>query len=543
MGLATALIISVLAALVPISILILADGIAEHDYAQHLVQERLSTKAHGIASALGESFHIAERMVISNALDPQVRQSPTYCHESFARTGKIQHFLIDAKRIDRNGTILCAMVPFDHAVSIAGRSWWHDPATRKGLALNGPFTDVLTGKSVIQVSLPIFTPAGQFDGVISTSIDAELLRQIMARQMSGSGASAIVAANGAVLVKTGSPFGDPSPRFDVAHVSDISDASGQRWVYTSSPLSQRLYVVYAEPLSGIFSALRLQYIFSLLSPIIVILWTCLAIWAALYWFVLRWLDRLKRMTLAFAAGDYSAADPSMSAAPRELRALGEELQAMARSISARDGTLRDHVAANNAMVHEVNHRVKNNLQMVMSFLGIQAVRTSNLQARRAITQAETRVGAMATIARLLYDYRAGGEQGEVDFGLLLDQLISQWRNRAPATIALSTDVQPAVLPLDVAVPLSLFALEAVANAQSHAFGRKLEGDIVVSFEGNEQRGVLSVVDNGRGFDVNRASAGLGQELLESYAGQVGGELSIHSSHDFGTVVRLAYPRV
>jgi hypothetical protein len=94
-----------------------------------------------------------------------------------------------------------------------------------------------------------------------------------------------------------------------------------------------------------------------------------------------------------AEGNYSEDRGLFRAAPLELRRLGSNLDDVARSVDRRDQALRRALAAKDAMAREVNHRVKNNLQMITSIVSLQASRLTDPEARRLMMQTGLRVGA------------------------------------------------------------------------------------------------------------------------------------------------------
>ena len=96
-----------------------------------------------------------------------------------------------------------------------------------------------------------------------------------------------------------------------------------------------------------------------------------AIWIATDRQVTQWINYLRRIAIAYRSGHY-AIRPDLADAPAEFKLLGEAMSAMAEGIQDRDRRLREAVDMKTALIREIHHRVKNNLQIVMSLLSIQA---------------------------------------------------------------------------------------------------------------------------------------------------------------------------
>jgi two-component sensor histidine kinase len=90
------------------------------------------------------------------------------------------------------------------------------------------------------------------------------------------------------------------------------------------------------------------------------------------------------------------------------------------------------------------------------------------------------------------------------------------------------------VPIDYAVLLSLFIVEAVTNAYRHAFRQDEDGHIKVDLSDNDNTVTLEVSDNGVGFDADNNIPDMGMELMHAFATQVGGTLQIVGDPDKGT---------
>ena len=249
-----------------------------------------------------------------------------------------------------------------------------------------------------------------------------------------------------------------------------------------------------------------------------------------------WITRLREQAAKISTGDYLPGTPAFTRAPAGMAELSRDLDGLAQMIATRE-------KVRIALAHEVHHRVKNNLQIITSLLHMQAARLANPAAREALGQTRARIGALALIHRILYEQDDLGSEGSLDIARLVRELCAEFRvwNRDRTGIAFSCDASPAEVPLDSALPLALFAVEAVTNAYAYAFPDGRAGSVILRFDlSGDGDAVLSVSDNGVGFDSTGTSNAMGHQLMNAFAHQLGGTVSITSSAATGTEVRLAY---
>jgi two-component system, sensor histidine kinase PdtaS len=185
------------------------------------------------------------------------------------------------------------------------------------------------------------------------------------------------------------------------------------------------------------------------------------------------------------------------------------------------------------LLGEVHHRVKNNLQIVYSLLGLQAARVADQATQDLLRDSQNRIHSMALIHQTLY----GSQDFEsVDFALFIGTLLSALIGSYGIDtdrIAIRVDVEPVRLPIDVAVPCGLVVNELITNALKHAFRNRDHGEIRIALtrqSGNEA--LLSVSDNGIGLpdhvDIETTET-IGLQLVELLASQLDGVVSINRS--------------
>jgi two-component sensor histidine kinase len=269
--------------------------------------------------------------------------------------------------------------------------------------------------------------------------------------------------------------------------------------------------------------------------------TWLAIWIVTDRQLTRWIIYLRRISAAYRTGHYSVR-PILDGAPSEFRILGDALSEMAAGIQDRDRSLREAVAQKTVLIKEIHHRVKNNLQVVMSLLSLQANRLGDPAAQLALRQTRARINALALVHRILYEI---DDQSSVNLKPLLEQLAEQTTEGFGGErqdVRITVDAVPRIVSGDLAVPLALFTVEALTNAFKHAYPPGQGGRICVSlepFDGEKLR--LSIEDDGVGFHYEDANASVGARLIKTFGQQMSGGASISSEKGRGTTVEMVFP--
>src|SRR6185369_16692085 len=206
----------------------------------------------------------------------------------------------------------------------------------------------------------------------------------------------------------------------------------------------------------------------------------------------------------------------------------------------RDRRLREALAQKTLLIKETHHRVKNNLQIVMSLLSLQAGQLRDPKAQNALRQAQVRVNALALVHRILHEIE---DLGAVDVKRLIEDLARQIHEGFGADrrdLKLELKIVSRQAPGDLAVPLTLFAVEALTNAFKHAYPVGARGGVIrvslLPIAGGKLR--LAVEDDGRGVQSESTGGGIGSRLIQAFAQQVGGSATVNRRDTGGTVVEL-----
>lgn len=217
-----------------------------------------------------------------------------------------------------------------------------------------------------------------------------------------------------------------------------------------------------------------------------------------------------------------------------------------------EADLEQALEQKDALLGEVNHRVKNSLQLVSSILAIGARGETDAAAKAKLVAAADRVQSVAAVHSALYH---SDDVRFVAFGTHLRNFVARVASSTGVEehgVAVEVDAIEAALRTDRAVALSLIVNELLTNSLKYAFADgTAEGTPRVRIELGRQKGsrlVLSVADNGRGgadpsgrttgHGATRAD-GLGSRLIASLAAQINGE--VETTREHGWTTHIVFP--
>ncbi|MDJ1505612.1 histidine kinase dimerization/phosphoacceptor domain -containing protein [Xanthocytophaga agilis] len=216
----------------------------------------------------------------------------------------------------------------------------------------------------------------------------------------------------------------------------------------------------------------------------------------------------------------------------------EQLQAQKLEISRQNVALQELLKEKEWLLREVHHRVKNNLQMVISLLESQSAYLER-EALQAVRDSQHRVFAMSLIHQKLYQEH---NVATIAMSVYLHELVHYLRDSFDISqrIRFELQIQPIELDATQAIPLGLILNEALTNALKYAFPNNQDGLIRISLiEQADHHFLLTVADNGvglpDGFDSLTTST-LGMKLMQGLSQDINARLEIESQQ--GTWIRI-----
>ncbi|MBW8688236.1 tetratricopeptide repeat protein [Chitinophaga rhizophila] len=195
------------------------------------------------------------------------------------------------------------------------------------------------------------------------------------------------------------------------------------------------------------------------------------------------------------------------------------------------------------LVKEIHHRVRNNLQIVMSLLNTQAAYLNDADALEAISESRYRMQAISLIHQKLY---LPGNMALIDMQTYIREHTAYLNDDFGGLqhIYFDLDIAPVKLDVSQAVPVALILNEALTNAIKYAFRQQDNGTVSISLQYTSHAHLLlTIADNGAGFPAGfdiAANGAMGIRLMETLSEQLEGVLHILSRE--GISVQVSFPQ-
>ncbi len=218
----------------------------------------------------------------------------------------------------------------------------------------------------------------------------------------------------------------------------------------------------------------------------------------------------------------------------ELRGELFERQCAEKELMASQNNLVKSLEEKEALIKEIHHRVKNNLQIISSLLYLQEADVKEQKTLEILKESQNRIKSMALIHEQLYGL---SDFSRIDFGVYIHDLTSNLFNSYgidPLCIGLKVKTDPINLDIDTAVPLGLIINELVSNSLKHAFPHGEKGILNIGFHApSKEKRILTVSDNGIGLSTyqnEKKPASLGLRLVKTLVSQLDGILETESGN-------------
>lgn len=185
-----------------------------------------------------------------------------------------------------------------------------------------------------------------------------------------------------------------------------------------------------------------------------------------------------------------------------------------------------------ALVREVHHRVKNNLQTIISLIGLEAAQTKNADVKAFARTITRHIQSVSLTYEMLS--RSDSDSDAVNVKYLLTKLTENLHNymlTLQPTISITIEGDNVKLPANLASTVALIVNELLQNSLKYAFFGRKSGEIHIQIQRGDDFSTLVVSDNGCGYDLNAApvGTGLGMRLIRSLV-----ESSLHGALDVKT---------
>jgi len=204
--------------------------------------------------------------------------------------------------------------------------------------------------------------------------------------------------------------------------------------------------------------------------------------------------------------------------------------------------IRESLREKESLLQEINHRVKNNLQIISIPLKLQSRDISDERVLRSFQTGQDRIGAMAMVHEKLYQ---SDDLARIDFEEYLRSLTSSLMNSYGLTsrnIALEIDAENVLLGVDTVIPCGVIVNELVSNSLKHAFPDDRDGKIGVSFYEDNGQYKMVFMDDGVGMPglLNLSCPStLGLTIVNALIGQLKGTMVLDTGG--GCKISITFP--
>jgi PAS domain S-box-containing protein len=195
-----------------------------------------------------------------------------------------------------------------------------------------------------------------------------------------------------------------------------------------------------------------------------------------------------------------------------------------------EANIKDSLKEKEVMLYEIHHRVKNNMQIILSLLRLQSRGIKDEQTREMFIESQNRIRSMALIHEKLYQ---SGDLSRIDIADytrgLATHLVSVYSAEG-WTVGLIVDIKDVYLDVNRAIPMGLIVNELVTNALKHGFKKGAKGNITIGMKKVAKgKFELSVADTGKGLPVEfdiRKTESFGLQLVTDLVTQIEGTIEL-----------------
>lgn len=221
------------------------------------------------------------------------------------------------------------------------------------------------------------------------------------------------------------------------------------------------------------------------------------------------------------------------------RRVSDKIRSKNAEINAKNTELEKSLASQNVLLSEVHHRVKNNLQLVISLLLLQVQKSKNVFAKIALENISEKVNSVALIHDQIYKAR---DYESIDMQIYFNSLCERFKHLSQGRSDVTFEINaPYELNLDTVFPIGIVTAELIGNSIKYAQPR--DGLLKISIELSKVEGEYTFMckDNGLGYPegtlVYREDA-LGSMLLQAMSTQLKGEFTTYNEN--GAIFKLHF---
>ncbi len=192
------------------------------------------------------------------------------------------------------------------------------------------------------------------------------------------------------------------------------------------------------------------------------------------------------------------------------------------------------------LLKEVHHRVKNNLQIILSLLSLQSLHNKDVEYDELLKDSQSRIKSMALIHEKLYHSK---NMAMINFADYIPEIVNELLKSYNLNPQVKTNfnIEDIYLDIDTAVPCGLIINELTSNSLKHAFEEGMHGKIMITLHKKENKYELTIKDDGKGIpdDIDPDSSDtLGLKVVNALIHQIDGDIKLNRNNGTEFVIKF-----
>ena len=493
----------------------------------------------------------SEKSLVSLATRDEVLYATADCAQTLAIAQLAMPSTTNISRLNADGVVICSAHEMIKSAETDKKPWLSSLSDAGEISFVGPVVEPTSNVNVIHMALGLQdkndVPIGHIVvGINLNKLEADLqkrkgLKDARLKLVDRDGI-AVHHASATSFIVTRQEIEIESEKISPGKVVETRDQKGNLWTYAGAPVVQdRLFVILSLPDSVLYSSTIRHVVTDIALPLIALIFASAGLWFAAQLWAVSPIEALRTLAKQYSVGRFDTTPPLLNYGPNEMRELRDEMSGMAQRAEHRDDRLKRIANQKEILVKELHHRVKNNLQIIISLISLQSRQAVSPDQKATLEHIHRRITAMALVERLIIE---GGDNAVINVHSLLEELCGLLRRtylQESLRVQLKFESEPTQILTDMATPLGLFAFEAISNAYRHGFNDVGKGEIMLRYSTNHDGlSVLEIEDTGIGWRDLSKNIGTGHKLLQAFARQLGGTMDVSCLKENGCRVAVTF---
>ena len=200
-----------------------------------------------------------------------------------------------------------------------------------------------------------------------------------------------------------------------------------------------------------------------------------------------------------------------------------QLKKNVKRLNSMNNLLQASFTSKEFQLKDIHHRIKNNLQLIISLLNIEASKKNDDSIEEYLLKGQSRIHSIAAMHQNLYKTEY---YDSIKLQNYIESIVRNLTDIYNNDIKIEINTNDTILEVDKAIPVGIIITELVSNSFKHAFTEKCDASIKIDIKKNQNKYELTLRDNGIGFPEKPTSkVAIGLELVSMMVLQINGHLN------------------